>query len=98
MSVVDDAARVESLSALSRFRADYDDCLPGRPDTLFDLTDAVLCAEGPVTSLVELSLQSSFRRGHGALYDALARGGRASSRSSATASSSGSITLRYHRP
>ncbi|MDH6128240.1 transposase [Kitasatospora sp. GP82] len=74
MSVVDDAARVESLSALSRFRAGYYACLPARADTLFDLTDAVLCAEGPVTSLVELSLQSNFRRGHGALYDALARG------------------------
>ncbi|TJZ90807.1 NF041680 family putative transposase, partial [Actinacidiphila oryziradicis] len=74
MSVVDDATRVESLSVLSRFRADFYDCLPARADTLFDLTDAVLCAEGPVTSLVELSLQSNFRRGHGALYDALARG------------------------
>ncbi|MFB7225048.1 NF041680 family putative transposase [Streptomyces sp. NPDC056227] len=74
MSVVDDAARVESLSVLSRFRADFYECLPSRADTLFDLTDAVLCAEGPVTSLVELSLQSNFRRGHGALYDALAHG------------------------
>ncbi|MGW2151736.1 hypothetical protein ACWCOT_46110 [Nonomuraea bangladeshensis] len=29
----------------------------------------------PVTSLVQLSLEPEFRRGHGALYDALAVGG-----------------------
>ncbi|WP_405692404.1 hypothetical protein [Streptomyces sp. NBC_00057] len=38
------------------------------------MADAVLCADGPVASLIELSQQSNFRRGHGALYDALARG------------------------
>jgi hypothetical protein len=37
---------------------------------LFELTDAVLCADGPVTSLVELSLTAEHRRGHGALYAA----------------------------
>jgi DDE superfamily endonuclease len=41
---------------------------------LFELTDAVLCAEGPVTSLVGLSLAAEHRRGHGALYDAVANG------------------------
>ncbi|GAA1012223.1 hypothetical protein Aple_008280 [Acrocarpospora pleiomorpha] len=35
----------------------------------------MLCTDGPVTSLVELSLSPLFRRGHGALYDALADGG-----------------------
>jgi hypothetical protein len=28
-----------------------------------------LCTDGPVTSLVELSLAAEHRRGHGALYD-----------------------------
>jgi hypothetical protein len=34
----------------------------------------VLCADGPVTSLVELTLVAEHRRGHGAMYDALAAG------------------------
>ncbi|MFD7447341.1 NF041680 family putative transposase, partial [Streptomyces sp. NPDC059909] len=75
MSLLSEAARVESLTALSRFRTDFFACLPTRADALFELTDAILCADGPVTSLVELSLQEHFRRGHGALYDALACGG-----------------------
>ena len=41
---------------------------------LFELTEAVLCADGPVRSLVELSLLAEHRRGHGALYDALNHG------------------------
>jgi hypothetical protein len=36
---------------------------------LFELIDAVLCADGPVISLVELSLTADHRRGDGALYD-----------------------------
>jgi hypothetical protein len=34
----------------------------------------VLCAEGPVRSLVELSLVGEHRRGHGGLYAGLAHG------------------------
>lgn len=74
VSLLHEESRVEPLSVLSRFRTDFYECLPTRADALFDLSDAALCAEGPVTSLVELSLQPSFRRGHGALYDALACG------------------------
>jgi hypothetical protein len=33
-----------------------------------------LCAQGPITSLVELSLASEHRRGHGSLYDGLNHG------------------------
>ena len=36
--------------------------------------DAVLCSDGPVRSLVELSLVGGHRRGHGSLYAALDRG------------------------
>jgi hypothetical protein len=50
-------------------------CLPRRADALFELTDALLCSGGPVTSLVDLSLAAEHRRGHGALYDALGAGG-----------------------
>jgi hypothetical protein len=65
---------VESLSVLSRFRNQFYDCLYTRADALFDLTDAVLCADGPVTSLPELTLNSEHPRGHGAMYDALNSG------------------------
>jgi hypothetical protein len=41
---------------------------------LFELCDALLCAGGPVSSPVELCLEPEFRRGHGMVYDALAKG------------------------
>jgi hypothetical protein len=59
---------------LSRFRNQFHDCLYTRADALFDLTDAVLCADGPVTSLPELTLTAEHPRGHGAMYDALNNG------------------------
>lgn len=34
----------------------------------------MLCTDGPVTSLAELSLAAEHRRGHGALYDAINHG------------------------
>jgi hypothetical protein len=43
-----------------------DSGLTARSDAFFELTDAVLCADGPVTSLVELTLTAEHRRGHGA--------------------------------
>src|SRR5207248_5791044 len=49
-------------------------CLYTRADALFELTDAVLCVDGPVKTLVELSLALEHRRGHGAMYQALDRG------------------------
>jgi hypothetical protein len=60
---------------LSRFRQESYRCLPARADALFELAEAVLCADGPVRSLVELSLAPEHRRGHGGLYDAI-NGGR----------------------
>lgn len=68
------ASAVESLSALSGFRNLFYDSLYTRADALFDLTDAVLCADGPVTSLPELTLTAEHPRGHGAMYDALNTG------------------------
>ncbi|MFI2207698.1 transposase [Streptomyces sp. NPDC020192] len=62
------------LGVLSHFRVEFCDCLYTRADALFELTDAVLCSDGPVTSLVELTLTAEHRRGHGAMYDAVNHG------------------------
>jgi len=67
-------ARYRACQALREFRARLYGCLTSRPDALFELCDAILCADHAVTSLAELSLVPEFRRGHGALYDALAAG------------------------
>jgi len=48
--------------------------LTGWADAAFELTDAVLCAPAPVSSVPTLSLEPVFRRSHGSLYKALARG------------------------
>jgi hypothetical protein len=45
-----------------------------RADAQFELTDAVLSADGPVRSLVDLTLVAEHRSGHGAMHDALAHG------------------------
>jgi hypothetical protein len=68
------AGRYRALEALREFRQRLYECLTARADALFDLTDAILCADHAVTSLAELSLVPEFRRGHGALYDGLAEG------------------------
>jgi DDE superfamily endonuclease len=73
-----DAAQVADAVArfvsLKEFRARLYACLTSRPDALSGLCDAVLCADHAVTSLVQLSLEAEFTRGHGALYAALADG------------------------
>ncbi|TQF01215.1 transposase [Kitasatospora acidiphila] len=74
MSLPVHAATGEALDVLSRFRVEFYESLYARPDALFELTDAVLCTDGPVKTLVELSLAAEHRRGHGALYQALDRG------------------------
>lgn len=68
---VHDRGPADAVGDLDRFRRVFYDCLTARADALFDLTDAVLCADGPVRSLVELSLVGEHRRGHGALYGRL---------------------------
>jgi hypothetical protein len=70
-SLLEHGAGVESLAVLSRFRLDLRRCLATRGDELFELADAVLCADGPVRTLAGLSLVPEHRRGHGALYDAV---------------------------
>jgi hypothetical protein len=67
-------ARWRALRALEEFRLRLYGCLTERADALFELADAVLCADHAVTSLVQLCLEPEFTRGHGALYDALTAG------------------------
>lgn len=74
MSLLRDGVRRDAFAELSRFRGEFYSCFTRRADALFELADAVLCADGPVRSLVELSLVGEHRRGHGGLYDALAHG------------------------
>jgi hypothetical protein len=67
-------ARYRALERLREFRSRLYGCLALRADALFELADAVLCADHAVTSLVQLCLEPEFTRGHGALYDALSAG------------------------
>lgn len=48
--------------------------MPRRVDALFELSGALLRAEGPVRALVVLALASEHRRSHGSLYAALNQG------------------------
>jgi DDE superfamily endonuclease len=68
------AGRAADLVALSGFREGLYRCFTARADELFELCDAVLCADGPVKTLAGLSLAPEHRRGHGALYDAVNHG------------------------
>ncbi|MFE2149226.1 transposase [Streptomyces lavendulae] len=74
MSVPQLDAQREAFVEASRFRSDFYASLTARRDELFELMDALLCADGPVTAPVDLTLLPEHRRGHGALYDALNRG------------------------
>src|SRR5215831_21409944 len=71
---VRDAVQAGALGELSGFRREFYRCLTARADALFELADAVLCADGPVRTLAGLSLAPEHRRGHGALYDAVSHG------------------------
>jgi hypothetical protein len=42
---------VEAADRLRDFRGEFFDCLGRQADELFELTDALLCAEGPVHTL-----------------------------------------------
>jgi hypothetical protein len=61
----------QARDRLAAFRRELYRCFTARADALFDLADAVLCADGPVKTLVGLSLAPEHQRGHGALYDAV---------------------------
>jgi hypothetical protein len=61
------------LARLGAFRAELHACFTRRADALFELGDALLCAQA-VSSLPHLSLEPVCRRGWGSIYAALARG------------------------
>lgn len=65
-----DAER-DAFAWASHFRDIFYACLTTRGDALFELTDALLCADGPVTSPADLTLVAEHRRGYGAMYNAL---------------------------
>ena len=67
------AAGGDALDQLAGFRREVYRCLWRRADALFETADAVLTA-GRVPSLPYLSLDAAFRRGHGMVYQGLARG------------------------
>lgn len=68
------SGHVTEMADLVEFRSDLYGFLIGWRDALFELGDAVLCSPSPVASVPSLSLEPVFRRGHGSLYKALARG------------------------
>ncbi|MFI6310016.1 transposase [Nocardia fusca] len=74
LNSVHDTGRAGTAGDLSAFRRELYRCLSRRADAVFELVDAVLCADGPVRSLPELSLIGEHRRGHGSIYAALDRG------------------------
>lgn len=74
MSVLVRADKRDAFAELSRFRSAFYGCLSARADAFFELSDALLCADGPVKAPVELSLTAEHRRGYGSLYAALNHG------------------------
>ncbi|WP_412075985.1 transposase [Streptomyces xanthophaeus] len=74
MSLLPDDVRREAFAEASRFRGEFYECLTARRDELFELVDAVLCADGAVKSPVDLTLLPEHRRGHGAMYGGLNHG------------------------
>ena len=65
---------MEPPDALQTFRRSFYECFHRRADALFELADAILCADGAAPSPAHLSLKASHRRGWGSLYAALDRG------------------------
>jgi hypothetical protein len=61
------------LARLGAFRTELHACYTRRADALFELGDALLCAQA-FLALLHLSLEPVCRRGWGSVYDALARG------------------------
>ena len=71
---VHDGHIMEPPDAIRAFRRSLYECFNRRGDALFELTDAILTADGAAPSPLHLSLQASHRRGWGSLYAALDRG------------------------
>lgn len=74
VSLLPDAVQRKALAEASRFRSEFYECLTARRDELFELVDAVRCADSAVKSPVDLTLLPEYRRGHGAMYGGLNHG------------------------
>jgi len=61
MNSLEDQAHAEAIEWLSQFRRGFYQRLTRRADALFALAEAVLCADGPVKTLVDLSLACGAR-------------------------------------
>jgi len=68
------AASDQDRGQLRDLRNELYGCLTRWGDALFELCDAALCTPGALHSVPALSLEPTFRRSHGSLYKALARG------------------------
>src|SRR3954454_2968913 len=71
VGVVGQSGAAEAAERLRGFRGELYRCLQRRADELFEMTDALLCADWAVSSLAGLCLAPEHRRRHGALYDAV---------------------------
>jgi len=63
-----------ATTPLIDFRAGFHRSWTSLADAGFELTESVLWSPSPVSSVPTLSLEPCFRRSHGSLYKALARG------------------------
>jgi hypothetical protein len=75
VSLLPDPVRREAFAEASRFRGRLlYESLIARRDDLFELVDAVLCADGAMKSPVDLTLLPEHPRGYGAMYGGLDQG------------------------
>ena len=70
MSVLHLGTRRGAFAWASPFRDIFSASLTVWGDALFEFADALLWADGPGTTPVDLTLTTEHRGGHGALYDA----------------------------
>jgi hypothetical protein len=73
---VHDPDQETAFGALAEFGQQAYNCFTARADVLFELTDAVLCTEGPVRSLVGLSPATAVDQSAAHRRDPLAGAGR----------------------
>ncbi|GGJ62124.1 hypothetical protein GCM10010121_085940 [Streptomyces brasiliensis] len=73
-SVPDREGSHAALRELKEFRVDFRASLARWGDALFEITDAVLCSDGPVRNLAELSLVPEHARSHGSVQRAMSDG------------------------
>jgi hypothetical protein len=74
MSLLPQVGGRDACADLSRFRTACYRCVSARADAFFELTDALLCADGATRTPVELSLPAEHQRGYSSLYGALNHG------------------------